>query len=118
MKKVLLLTEAKLRGEVETAFRLTANDNSFKPPPPELENLVVIHKPVNILFHLRYRELHSNTTVPAKDRVALALKDNLNTDWPKPASVDEQEVDNVLHQTEQTNQNCWSRVNWAHQLIK
>ena len=116
-KEILLLTEAKLRSEAETSFGVTANDKSLKPLPLELQSSVVICEPTKILFHLRHRELHCHTTVPAKDQIVIALRDNLKTEWSKPASVDEKEVNDVLHCTEQVNKNCWYKINRARQLV-
>ena len=66
-RKILLHTEAKLRSEAETAFGVTAGDQSMKPPPTELKDSVITQKLTRVLFHIRSRELGTHTSIQTKD---------------------------------------------------
>ena len=116
-RKILLHTEAKLRSEAETAFGVTARDQSLKPPPTELRDSVIIQQPTKVLFYLRSRELGTHTNVQIKERIAVSIQDNLKTEWDRPFSASEQEVDKVLHHTQQEGEQCWRKVNNTHLLI-
>ena len=116
-RKILLHTEAKLRSKAETAFGVTARDQSIKPPPTELKDSVIIQQPTRVLFHLRSREIGTHTSIQTKERIAVSIQNNLKTEWDKPFSASEQEVDTVLHCTQQLGEQCWHKVNNARRLI-
>ena len=109
-RKILLHTEAKLRSEVETVFGVTARDQSIKLPPTELKHSIIIQQPTKVLFYLRSRELGTHTNIQIKERIAISIQNNLKTEWDKPFSASEQEVDTVLHCTHQLGEQCWRKV--------
>ena len=116
-RDILLYTKAKLKSEVEIAFGVTTKDPSIKPPPAELKDSVITQQPTRVLFHIRSRELGIPMSIQAKERIAVSIQDNLKTEWDKPFSVSEQEVDTVLHCTQQLGENCWYKVNNAQCLV-
>ena len=118
MKDTLLLTEAKTRSETETAFGVTAGHPDIRSPPKELQTSVVARQITPIVIQLRDREVHSAVSVPAQDRIAVALRDNLSNDQEKQFSVSESEVDEVLFHTEKTNQMCWTKIRHAQLLVQ
>ena len=116
-RKILLHTEAKLRSEAETAFGVTAGDQSIKPPPTALKDSIITQQPTRVLFHIRSRELGAHRSIQTKERIAVSIQNNLKTEWDKPFSVSEQEVDTVLHRTQQLGETCWHKVNNVRRLV-